>query len=71
MSPAEPVVDNVGRHFIASSPIMSTPHVTAQWEGDVMTSVSIDRLDGRSLTSADVMSAFVTARKLKAGREPC
>lgn len=71
MSPTDPVVHNIGRHYIASSEIMSVPHVTAQWEGDVLTSVSIDRLDGESLTMADVRSAFLTARKLEERREPC
>jgi hypothetical protein len=58
------------QHYIASTDINATPHVTAQWTDDQLDEITVNNLDG-PLTYKQFMSAWRIAQDLKSQREKC
>ena len=56
--------------YIASTPILRVPHVTAQWTGDRLTAIEVTNLeDEGELSQEQFTKAWTTARRLKGRRE--
>lgn len=48
-----------------------TPHVTAQWRGETLMSLTVTRVSGEEITKEDLELAWAMVPELKAKRREC